>query len=425
MDWQGYYLRNVALKTNEIMKEVCIINYGSNAAVYGIGTHIREYVHCLLRTNWKIYLVELGLDGKNVEVYVTENTQVQTIHIPYVPGADMVTYNKSVCRLLRLYLKDSTDLIFHFHYLQSDSLLPHIKRYFPLSKSVLSIHYLYWSARLIGNLALYHDIVKKQNRKRVKEKYKDVIDNYQQEKDFMNAVDKIVCLVPDTYALLTELYGIKKEKLSVISNGLTTRKKQLANEKGKDVRKSYYIRDDEKLILFVGRIDFIKGIAPLLSCFARVVSRYPNCRLILIGDGNISNMIKYAGKAITKITFIGRLDKNTLYQWYEVADLAVFPSYYEECSYVGIEMLMHGIPVVASNGYGVQNMFNASNAVIAPIENWDKPRVFEENLVKGICALLESEELSMLKRKQTLQEFRRTYQLKSMYKKYAELLAWL
>ena len=405
------------------MKGICIINYGSNAAVYGIGTHIREYVHCLLGTGWKIYLVELGLDEKNTEIYVTENTQVQTIHIPYVLGADMTTYNKSVCRLLRLYLKDSTDLIFHFHYLQSDSLLDHIKRYFPLSKSVLSIHYLYWSARLIGNLALYRDIVKKQNRKCVKKKYKDVIDNYQQEKDFMNAVDKIVCLASDTYALLTELYGIKEEKLAVISNGLTPKKKLVALEKRKDIRESYYIGDDEKLILFVGRIDFIKGVAPLLSCFDRVVSKYPNCRLVLIGDGKISNMIKYAGKAITKITFIGRLDRNTLYQWYQVADLAVFPSYYEECSYVGIEMLMHGVPVVASNGYGVKNMFNASNAIIAPIENWDKPKIFEENLVNGICTLLESEELSMLKREQTQQEFRRTYQLKSMCKKYAELLS--
>lgn len=407
------------------MKEICIINYGSNAAVYGIGTHIREYVRCLLGTGWKIYLVELGLDEKNTEVYVTENTQVQTIHIPYVYGADMTTYNKSVCRLLRLYLKDSTDLIFHFHYLQSDSLLTHIKRHFPLSKSVLSIHYLYWSARLIGNLALYQDIVKKQNRKSVREKYKDVIDNYQQEKDFMNTVDKIVCLASDTYALLTELYGIKEEKLTVIPNGLTPKKKLVASEKRKDLRKSYYIRDDEKLILFVGRIDSIKGVAPLLSCFERVVSKYPNCRLVLIGDGNINSMIKYAGKAITKITFLGRLDKHTVYQWYKMADLAVFPSYYEECSYVGIEMLMHGVPLVASNGYGVKNMFNAFNAVIAPIENWEKPQAFEENLLKGICTLLESEELSMLKRQQAQQEFRRTYQLKSMHKKYVELFAGL
>lgn len=407
------------------MKEICIINYGSNAAVYGIGTHIREYIHCLIGTGWKIYLVELGLDEKNTEVYVTENTQLQTIHIPYVFRGDMTTYNKSVCRLLRLYLKDSTDLIFHFHYLQSDSLLIHIKRYFPLSKSILSIHYLYWSARFIGNLTLYQDIVKKQNKKSVKEKYKEVIDNYQQEKNFMNAVDKIVCLASDTYALLTELYGIKEEKLVVIPNGLTPKKKQIAFEMKKELRKKHYVRDDEKLILFVGRIDSIKGVAPLLSCFDRVVNKFPNCRLVLIGDGNINNMIKYVRKTITKITFIGRLDKHILYQWYQMADLAVFPSYYEECSYVGIEMLMHGVPLVASDGYGVKNMFNASNAIIAPIENWEKPQALEENLANGICALLESEELSMLKRQQALQEFRRTYQLKSMQKRYAELLTGL
>lgn len=404
------------------MKEICIINYGSNAAVYGIGTHIREYVHCLVQIGYKVNLIELGVDAKNTEVYVTEKGLVRTIHIPYVSGGSISTYNKSVCRLLRLYLKDSTDLIFHFHYIHSDSLLIHIKRYFPLSKSMLSIHYLYWSARFNGNLLAYEDIVKKRNRESMKKKYKDVIDNYQQEKDFMNAVDKIICLASDTYTLLTDWYGIREEKLVVIPNGLTPRK-LIASEKKDDLRKKYYIRNDEKLILFVGRIEPIKGVAPLLSCFDRIVSKHPNCRLVLIGDGNINGMIKYAQKVITKITFAGRLDKHTLYQWYQMADLAVFPSYYEESSYVGIEMLMHGIPLVASDGYGVKNMFNASNAIIAPIENWEKSQTFEGNLANGVFTLLESEELSMLKRQQALQEFHQTFQLRSMQKKYAKLLA--
>ena len=78
-----------------------------------------------------------------------------------------------------------------------------------------------------------------------------------------------------------------------------------------------------------------------MSCFNKIVDEYPDCRMILIGDGDINNVIKYAREAISKITFVGRLDKKKLYQWYSIADIAVFPSYYEECSYVGIEMLMH------------------------------------------------------------------------------------
>ena len=43
------------------MKEICIINYASNAAVYGIGTYLKEYVHCLSNIGCKVIRVELGL----------------------------------------------------------------------------------------------------------------------------------------------------------------------------------------------------------------------------------------------------------------------------------------------------------------------------------------------------------------------------
>ena len=403
------------------MKEVCIVNYSSNAAIYGIGTYIREYIHCLTRMGCRVNLIELGLDESNHEIYVTEKELMRTIHIPYVSRGSMDTYNKCVCRLLRLYLVDSGELIFHFHYLQSSSLFMYIKKYFPLSKSVLTVHYLYWSARFNGNFTAYEDIVKKRNRENIKRKYKDVVENYQQEKDFISAVDKTVCLSFDTYKLLTELYGIKEEKLFVAPNGLTLRKGLLSAEMKKELRRKFHIQDNEKVIIFVGRINRIKGIYPLLSCFNKIVDEYPDCRMILIGDGDINNVIKYAREAISKITFVGRLDKKKLYQWYSIADIAVFPSYYEECSYVGIEMLMHGIPIVASDGYAVRNMFSKDNAVIATIKKWDKSDEFENSLINAIFSLLESDELSKNKRKQALQEYYRTYQLKCMQKKYAEL----
>ena len=323
------------------MKEVCIVNYSSNAAIYGIGTYIREYIHCLTRMGCRVNLSERGLDESNQEIYVTEKELMRTIHIPYVSRGSMDTYNKCVCRLLRLYLVDSGELIFHFHYLQSSSLFMYIKKYFPLSKSVLTVHYLYWSARFNGNFTAYEDIVKKRNRDNIKRKYKDVVENYQQEKDFISAVDKTVCLSFDTYKLLTELYGIKEEKLFVAPNGLTLRKGLLSAEMKKELRRKFHIQDNEKVKIFVGRINRNKGIYPLMSCFNKIVDEYPDCRMILIGDGDINNVIKYAREAISKITFVGRLDKKKLYQWYSIADIAVFPSYYEECSYVGIEMLMH------------------------------------------------------------------------------------
>ena len=404
------------------MKEICIINYASNAAIYGIGTYIKEYIRCLLNTGHKVTRIELGTDSSQKEVFITEKRNERAIHIPYLQYKDIVAYNKAVCHILRLYIVDSTELIFHFQYQQSNSLLKHIKEYYPLSKSILTIHYLYWSARFNGNLTLYKDIIRKLSHKSIKNKYEDVIQNFLEEKEFLKTVDKIVCLSDDTYHLINDLYKINVDKVAIIPNGLTRKSHSFLPKKSTDIRKKYHLGDNEKLILFVGRIDSIKGISPLISCFDKVVTEYPASRLILIGDGNTGNFIKKTKNTYTNITFTSRLDKVSLYEWYQIANIAVFPSYYEECSYVGIEMLMHGIPVVASDGYSVKNMFNDNNAVIAPIECWDKTDRFERNLVNAMLSLLNSEELLTLKKRQALQAYNKFYRLKDMEQKYSTLL---
>lgn len=404
------------------MKEVCIINYGSSAAVYGIGTYIKEYVQCLLNIGCKVCLIELGTDCKTPDIYIKEENGIRIIHIPYLRDRDFTNYNKSVCRLLRLYLEDSQDLVFHFHYLQSDSLQVDLKRYFPLSKSILTVHYLYWSAKFNGNLPVYENIIRRKNYVTTKRKYRDVIDNYEKEKTFIQSVDQVICLTEDTYELLKRLYEADVAKLSMIPNGLRSRRKIVSAEERNELRRQYYIADTEKIILFVGRINPIKGISPLLAAFEKVLNEYPACRLVIIGDGDFTGVMKQLRNTVTKIIFTGRLDKKKLYQWYQIADLAVFPSYYEECSYVGIEMLMHGLPIVASDGYAVRNMFDNHNAVIAAVGDWGKTDGFSQRLFDATLLLLHSDYLLAEKKYQSLRVYKGKYQLKWMQQKYFDLL---
>ena len=360
------------------MKEVCIINYTSNAAVYGIGTHIKEYAYCLNKLGCKINLFELGTDKKNAEFYVKEDGNTRTIHFPYLLSGDVGRYNKGVCRLLRLYVEDSTEVVFHFHYGQSDSLLDYIKKYFPLSKSVYTIHCLCWSTIFQGDVALFEKIIRKQGSEKIKVKYDDIIDKYKREKTFLERVDRIVCLSDDTLNLIRNQYGIK-QNVWLIPNGLRKNYRKLSERQKVQLREKYYIAPEEKILLFVGRVDAIKGVECLMTCFDEAVKAYPNCRLVVAGNGDINEMIRKCKNAYTKVTFLGKLDKKALYQWYQIADVALFPSFYEECSYVGIEMMMHGLPVVAYDGYSVKNMFHEGvNAKVARIENWKRKSGFEK-----------------------------------------------
>ena len=54
--------------------------------------------------------------------------------------------------------------------------------------------------------------------------------------------------------------------------------------------------------------------------------------------------------------YIGYLQKNELEKWYQLVDIGVLPSYSEQCSYTGIEMMMYSLPIVASDGFGVRIM---------------------------------------------------------------------
>ena len=408
------------------MKEVCIVNYTSNAAVYGIGTYIREYVYCLENSGCKINIVELGTDDKRPEFYVREDRNIRTMHFPYLLKGDIDRYNKGVCRLLRLYIEDSCNLVFHFQYWQSSSLLDNIKKYYPLSKSVFTIHYLHWSEFFRGDIFRFEKIIRNQESEKIKKEYGHIIEKYIQEKTLLGNFDRIVALSDDTLNLVQNLYGIK-QNVWLIPNGLRKDFRNLSGNQKVELKEKYYIRPEEKILLFVGRIDAGKGIEQLLACFDEVVKEYPNCRLVVAGNGNINGAIMNCKKTYNKVTFTGLMDKKTLYQWYQIADIALFPSFHEECSFAGIEMMMHGMPVIASDGFGVRSMFHEGiNAKIAKIENWKRYSKFQKNLKKSIVDMLNSD-LSESKLMSDLREgakktYQSKYRIECMQKGYMELL---
>ena len=404
------------------MKEICIINYKTNAAMYGIGTYIEEYVYCLNKLDCKINRVELGTGETKSDFYVKEDGNIRTIYFPYNQKWNIDNYNKGVCRLIRLYLEDSDNLIFHFQYPESDSLLDGIKKYFPLSKSIFTIHYFNWSEVLKGNVALFEKIIRNRENEDTRKEYGYTIDSFEKEKTFFKKMDRIVCLSDDTMKMTQNLYEIK-QNVRLVPNGLRKNFRKLSENQKLKLRKKYYIDPVERVLLYVGRIEYTKGIEQVIECFNDVVKEYSNCRLVVIGNGNIIGAIGKCKKAYSKITYTGRLDEKSLCQWYQISDIGLFPSFHEQCSFVGIEMMMHGLPIIASDGYGVKNMFQEGvNTKVAKIENWEKKSKFRENLKKSILYVLNSDLLKSELQKASKKEYKSKYSIERMQKGYLELL---
>lgn len=210
--------------------------------------------------------------------------------------------------------------------------------------------------------------------------------------------------------------------LVLIPNGLTAKKIDISYINKENLRKTYCIKSDEIIILFVGCVHKNKCIYPLLLAFEKIIQIYSKCRLIIIGDGDFVNVMQKMPNPVTQITFTGRLNKETLYKWYNIAYIAVFSSYYEESSYVCIEMLIHGLLIVASDGYAVRNMFHNDNAIIAHIGDYRKSNNFVTELVSAMLSLLKSDELLEVKHLQALNTYKTSFNLRYMQKKYAKLL---
>ena len=115
----------------------------------------------------------------------------------------------------------------------------------------------------------------------------------------------------------------------------------------------------EKVIVFVGRIEPIKGVELLLQS-AAIMERKDSLKVLVIGgdvnrEGEVKRLKQLACElGIDNIMeFVGIVDQRLLPLYYSAADVCVVPSYYESFGLVALEALACGTPVVASRVGGL------------------------------------------------------------------------
>ena len=133
------------------------------------------------------------------------------------------------------------------------------------------------------------------------------------------------------------------------------------------LRQKWRIDKKELLILFAGRLHPVKGLTFLIRAFQKVLETLPDCRLMIAGSGNYDMYLREAKTVCTKIAFTGQLDKNELYELYQIADTGVIPSLFETFGYVAVEMMMHGLPVVSTATSGLNEAVDDACGLKVPI----------------------------------------------------------
>lgn len=404
-----------------------IFNETRRGTVFGIGTYIQELTSALKSSNIRICVINLLSEKPQIEIEVIEG--VKHWYFP-VPISEFRTsdnqkqrelYFRNVVYLLQLYIKDKTNLVFHLNYHQNKNLVEELKKVFDC-KIVSVAHFSDWSFFVFDNLHRLRSILGKDCLDSFSENIKKL---FEEEKIYYEIVDHIICLSDYMREIFCKDYGMALEKISVVHNGLNDVADTFTNKKYSLER--WHIQSEEKIILFAGRIDEIKGVIFLIKAFRKILETFTNCRLLIAGSGDYDKIFQVTKDICTKVTFTGLLEKKELYELYKIADVGVVPSLFEPFGYVPVEMMMHELPIVATATSGLNEVVDESCGLKIPlIVSSDNVEIDTSLLAEKIVYLLqnpkEAKRLGKNGRKRYLEKYSSEVFGKNMIAFYKSLL---
>lgn len=364
----------------------------SNAAIYGVGTYINTLLLCLKNTQIRLTVFKLMSDFNDLNVI--HKNGIRYIYIPKLNSiyASRTNYYRSVFFLIYPFISKKDKIIFHFNYLTCRNLAYYLKKYIPSAKILLTIHYKDYNDT--GKLNLERELINKY-------------------------CDRIIVLANHALKSLHKEYNTSLDKILMIPNAIVD--KYNSSIKKEKLREYFGIDEKDFVILYAGRIDKNKNPCVLINSFIELVNQRPDIRLIVAGSGDYDSLLSKIDYAWGRITFTGLLNKETLFKLYNTADIGVIPSYYEEFGYCAIEMMMHGLPIIANKTSGLSEIVQ-DGVTGRLVEMCLKDK--EESaflLKKTICEMIEDYQLRYVYRINSRKRFIKIYEIKLFREKMINL----
>lgn len=219
--------------------------------------------------------------------------------------------------------------------------------------------------------------------------------------------DKIIAATVDEKDQLMSLYDCCEEKIAIIPPGVDIGKfYPIPSDEAKDYLN---ITHNEKMLLFAGRIEPLKGVDTLIKAIAQmrksdVLSECPHYLYIIGGDPDekkeeIDNEIIRLRELCLQlgvgdlIIFSGKKNQDTLQYYYSAAEIVVMPSNYESFGMVALEAMACGTPVVATQVGGLQHL--VKNNITGFTIPHNDPDALEEKMTRLICQPALREKMSL------------------------------
>ena len=178
--------------------------------------------------------------------------------------------------------------------------------------------------------------------------------------------------------------------------------------------KLYTLNSKQNTIGVVSRLATIKGMDLVVPAFAEVLKRFPEVRLLVVGDGPLRATMEQQAAELgcaDRITWVGRQPQEELAQWYGQMDIVLMPSRSEGFGLTAIEAMANGCVMVASNVGGLPEVVR--DGVCGLLHRTEDVH----DMADKICMLLDDAVLYDRLRTQALCEVK-----KYSFQRYAELV---
>jgi D-inositol-3-phosphate glycosyltransferase len=344
----------------------------------GMNTYVRELSR------------ELGSRGYVIDVYTRRTSPADPAVQPFGPNARLINIDAGPAENIEKdAIRDTLD--------EFESGM----RAFIAAEGIAYdvIHSHYWMSGVVGrrlaeewrvpHVVMFHTLGEVKKRARITEHEPPA--RIEAERLIATTADGIVVASSHEKHLLSALYGADERVINVVPCGVNLDLFQPMDKES--ARRTLGLKKGERIILFVGRIEPLKGIDVLIGAAAQL-HEDENFRVLIVGgderaERQLEELRQHAARLGVDhhISFVGAVAHEELPVYYNAADVCVVPSYYESFGLVAIESMACGTPVVASRVGGLTSAI--SDGETGYLIPWRCPEPFAERLE----LLLDNDEL--------------------------------
>lgn len=244
--------------------------------------------------------------------------------------------------------------LYHSHYWLSGEVVARLNRH-----------------RKLPHVASFHTLGEAKMRARSEEN--ESVVRIQSERDILHRADRIVAVSEHERGNMIDFYGAPGDRIQVIPCGVDM-------DIFKPIPKSEARRElglgAEKVLLYVGRVQPLKGPELLLESVARL-GLSEGLRVLIVGgdvtgDAEVTKVRELAEELEIGhlVSFEGTVPHRRLVHYYNAADLCIVPSFYESFGLVAAEAMACGTPVVATKVGGLpETVKDGLNGCLIPHRN--------------------------------------------------------